>query len=62
MILKLYLEFLLILTQNVEKFAKITIMWGKIHKYLGVDIDYSSAGRIIFSMFDYIGKVFNEIP
>ena len=38
------------------KIAKITIMQGKVHKYLGMTIDYSLPGKVIFSMNDYIGK------
>ena len=33
-----------------EKIAKITIMQGKIHKYLGMNIEFSSPGNIIFYM------------
>ena len=38
---------------NIEK---MTIMRGKVHKYLDMTIDYSSLGKLIFSMIDYIGK------
>ena len=34
----------------------MTITQGKVHKYLGMTIDYSSTGKIIFSMINYIGK------
>ena len=32
------------------KIAKITITQGKVHKYVGMSIDYSSPGKVIFSM------------
>ena len=32
------------------KIAKMTIIQGKVHKYLGMTIDYSSRGKVIFSM------------
>ena len=32
------------------KIAKMTITRGKVHKYLGMTIDYSSPGKVIFSM------------
>ena len=44
------------------KIAKMTIMRVKVHKYLGMTIDYSSPGKVIFSMIDYIGKMLDNIP
>ena len=38
------------------KIAKMTITWCKVHKYLEMTIDYSSPGKVIFLMIDYIGK------
>ena len=32
------------------KIAKMTIAWGKVHKYLRVTIHYSSPGKLILSM------------
>ena len=32
--------------------SKMTITRGKVHKYLGMNIDYSSPGKVIFSMID----------
>ena len=34
----IFLAFLLTLTQNTEKNAKLAITWGKIHKYHGMTI------------------------
>ena len=39
----------------------MTIMQGKVHKYLGMTIYYSSPGNLIFSMIDYIEKMFDGI-
>ena len=39
------------------KISKITITWGKIHKYLEMTIDYYSPDKVIFSIFDYIGRM-----
>ena len=39
----------------------MTITRGKVHKYLGMTIDYSSPGKVILSMIDYIGKVLGNI-
>ena len=44
------------------KIAKMTITRGKVHKYLGMTIDYSSPGKVILSMIDYIGKMLDDIP
>ena len=40
----------------------MTITRGKVHKYLRMTIDYSSPGKLIFSMIDYIGKMIDDIP
>ena len=44
------------------KISKMTITRGKVHKYLGMTIDYSSSGKVIFSMIDYNGKILDNIP
>ena len=41
--------------------VKMTITQGKIHKYLGMTINYSYQGKLIFYMVDYIGRMINEI-
>ena len=40
----------------------MTITRGKVHKYLGMTIDYSSLGKVIFSMINYIEKIIDDIP
>ena len=35
---------------------------GKVHKYLGVNIDYSSPGKVILSMVDCIVNMHDDIP
>ena len=44
------------------KIAKMIITWGQVHKYLGMTIDSSSPGKVIFSMIYYIGKTIDYIP
>ena len=44
------------------KIAKMTITQSKVHKYLGMKIDYSSPGKVILSMINYIGKILDNIP
>ena len=43
------------------KIEKMTIMRGKVHKYLRITIDQSSPSNIILSMIDYIGKMLDNI-
>ena len=44
------------------KIAKMTITRGKVHKYLRMTIDFSSPGKVIFSMINYIEKMLDDIP
>ena len=43
------------------KISKMTITRGNVHKYLEMTIDYSSSGKLIFSMIEYIGKILDDI-
>ena len=43
------------------KISKTTIMLGKIHKYLGITIDYSFSGKVILFMVDCIGNMIGII-
>ena len=40
----------------------MTIMWVKVHKCLGMTIDYSSPGKVILLIVNYIGKIIGVIP
>ena len=44
-----------------RKFAKMIIVRGKMHKYLGMNINYSFSGKLIFSIINYIGKIIYDI-
>ena len=44
------------------RISKMTFTRGKVHKYFRMNIDYSSPGKVIFSMIDYIGKMLDYIP
>ena len=39
----------------------MTIPRGKVHKYLGIIIDYSSPGKLIFLMINYIGNMVDNV-
>ena len=54
---KIYSGVLADIDAEYRKIAKMTITRGKIHKYLGITIDYSSTGKLIFSMVIYILKI-----
>ena len=41
--------------------TKITIMRGKVNKYLRMTIDYSSPDKVISLMINYIGKILDDI-
>ena len=35
---------------------------GKLHGYLGITIDYSIKGKVVFTMFDYLKDIIVECP
>ena len=45
-----------------ENISKITVTRGKVHRYLGISIDYPSPGKLTFSIINYIGKMLEDIP
>ena len=45
-----------------DKIGKMTITRGKMHKYLGMTIDYSYPGKLISYMVDYIGNMLDDTP
>jgi hypothetical protein len=44
------------------KEAPLTIRRGKLHDYLGMTIDYSVAGKVSFTMIDFIEGMLAKIP
>jgi len=43
--------------------GKVKITRGKVHKYLGMTLDYSQPGKVIINMKDYVKKdMLNEFP
>jgi hypothetical protein len=48
-----------------KKFAKegiLSIHTGNIHDYLGMNIDFSKRGKVVFQMTDYIRNMLDELP
>ena len=44
------------------KISNMTTTRVKMHRYPGVTIDYSSTGKLILSVVNYMGKVLNDTP
>ena len=59
---KIISRFLTGIDAEYGKIAKMTITQGKIQKYLNMTINYSFPGKLIFSMFNYIGNMIGDIP
>ena len=43
------------------KEAPLTVTRGKVHVYLGMTIDYSTEGKVRFSMIDYIKDILDDV-
>jgi hypothetical protein len=39
--------------------GKMTVSRGRVHKYLGMTLDYTVRGRVNISMFDYVDEIIN---
>jgi hypothetical protein len=39
--------------------GKMTFSRGRVHKYLGMTLDYTVRGRVNISMFDYVDEIIN---
>jgi hypothetical protein len=55
-------DILELLGECYGKEAPLTITRGKVHKYLGMTIDYSIEGKVKISMKKYIDEVLDEAP
>ena len=57
------LEIMRELNQEFGTTAKqVTMNTGLIHEYLGLTLDYSVKGKVIFTMYDFIEDILNEVP
>jgi hypothetical protein len=55
----------MVLNNVNEKYGKealITVTQGKVHKYLGMTIDYQEDGVVEVTMIDYINKMLEDLP
>lgn len=48
--------------QRFGKEAPLTINRGDVHEHLGMKIDFSDPGKVIFSMIQHIEKLMAEVP
>ena len=48
--------------EEFDIYAPLTPTRGKIHDYLGIVIDYTTQGKVVFTMFYYIDNMLNELP
>jgi uncharacterized protein YeaC (DUF1315 family) len=50
------------LNERFGKEQELSVTRGNKHDYLGMTIDYSTSGRVQFTMLDYIDNMLNELP
>ena len=53
-------DFLVDLRSKFEQKDELTENKGVAHKYLGITTDYSIAGKVVFTMFNYLEEVIFE--
>jgi hypothetical protein len=50
------------LKKEFGKVSDLTVTRGKIHNYLGIRFDFSTSGKVVMSMEDYISNLLEETP
>ena len=50
------------LQDKYGKEAPLTVTRGKVHDYLGMKIDYTKKGKVVFSMDKYVDDLIKETP
>jgi Reverse transcriptase (RNA-dependent DNA polymerase) len=55
-------EVIELLESEFGKEATLTKSRGKVHEYLGMVIDYSIPGKVMFTMIDFIKDMLNDLP
>ena len=50
------------LQENYGQHGKVVSHRGKIHEYLGMEIDYSQKGKVIFGMIKYVENMIEDFP
>jgi len=54
--------FLKWMNQKYGSLKEVSATRGKVHRYLGMVIDFSSKGRVKFRMNDYVKEMLNDFP
>ena len=55
-------EVIRLLESEFGKEVPLTQSRGKVHEYLGMTIDFSIPGKVMFTMIDYIKNMLDELP
>ena len=55
------LEIINLLEKEFRKEAPLTKNRGKVHKYLGITIDFLTPGKVIFSMLVYVQHILDAL-
>ncbi|WP_288992819.1 polyprotein of Ty1/Copia retrotransposon [uncultured Marinobacter sp.] len=50
------------LQHNYGEHGEVTIHRGKIHEYLGMEIDYTTKGKVKIGMIEYVANMLNDFP
>ena len=50
------------LQDNYGQHGKVTSHCGKIHEYLGMEIDYTESGKVKFGMIKYVANMLEDFP
>ena len=43
-------------------YGKVKVSWGKLHQYLGMDMDFGEKGKLKMSVVPFLKKTINEFP
>jgi hypothetical protein len=55
-------EIMQLMKDEFGKDMDLTITCGRVHDYLGIQIDFTKKGKVIMTMFDYIDELLKECP
>jgi hypothetical protein len=50
------------LQSNYGQHGKVVHHCGKVHEYLGMEIDYTEKGKVIFGMIKYVENMIKDFP
>ena len=42
--------------------SPLTVTHEKVHKYLGITVDFSKKGEVMFTMYYYISNMLEDLP